>query len=47
VWIIIVSGVCAVAAVAAVASRRATDLSNMGYVSERWLSEYRAAHSGP
>jgi hypothetical protein len=41
VWIIIAAGVAAVV-MAAVARRRAASDSDLGWVTERWLTEYRA-----
>lgn len=46
VWFIIVSGIFAVATLATVAHRRVGSVSNLGYVSERWLLEYRAEQRG-
>jgi len=46
VWIIIVSGVIAMATMAVAAHRRTTNLDALGSVSEAWLSEYRAGQPG-
>ena len=45
-WIIILIGVFAMATMAVLSHRRVADLGNLGYVSERWLSEYRAEQHG-
>ena len=43
-WIVIVTGIFAMATMAVVGHRRVADLANLGCVSEHWLSEYRAEH---
>jgi hypothetical protein len=45
-WIVIVMGIFAMATMALLGHRRVGDLTNLGYVSERWLSEYRAEQRG-
>ena len=45
-WIVIALGISAVVAVAAVRRWRGGDPANLGYVTERWLMEYRAAQTG-
>jgi hypothetical protein len=45
-WIVIVMGILAMATMALLGHRRVADLSNLGYVSERWLSEYRNEQHG-
>lgn len=40
-WIIIAAGI-AMAVVVALAHRRAAHESDLGWVTERWLTEYRA-----
>jgi hypothetical protein len=44
-WIVIVMGILAMATMA-LFGRRVADVSNLGYVSERWLSEYRNEQHG-
>jgi len=41
-WMVIASGISAVVAVAALRRWRTADPANLGYVTERWLMEYRA-----
>lgn len=41
-WIIIATGI-AVVVIVAVARRRTVHESDLGWVTERWLAEYRAA----
>jgi hypothetical protein len=42
-WIVVMAGI-AVLAIAAAARRRAAIASDLGWVTERWLAEYRATH---
>jgi hypothetical protein len=46
VWIVIASGISAVVAIATLRRWRAGYPDNLGYVTERWLMEYRADHGG-
>jgi hypothetical protein len=46
VWTVIVCGIAAVAAVVALRRWRGGGDANLGYVTERWLMEYRADQTG-
>jgi hypothetical protein len=41
---IMIAAAIAIVVIAAAAHRRTADESELGYVTERWLVEYRAAH---
>jgi hypothetical protein len=44
-WIVVMAGI-AVLGIAAAARRRAAMSSDLGWVTERWLAEYRANQAG-